>query len=259
MFLLLAPFATASPCSSAAIRTIRIQAHAALDHKNPTEAVRLLTQVTCALYDPDILTYAHELAWARSDLAYAYRIAGNPAQCYSIAERNFMPQPDAIAPLLDEDDRAVRALAANARACKADLEAGWGVFEAGPCGWQPGAVGIPDRPSGPACLTVATPVASSDPICPVLTLVTRQPDGALRQTPLTLDPASELADPSVCCHIQSVTFQRHDDGLRVRISGDGRDCWGGTAYSEEVAVYALQGQTLRWVAGYDSEGVAHVR
>jgi hypothetical protein len=249
LFLLSAALATPPPCTSDAIRAVRVLARADLDRGDPAAAVARLQGVTCDLYDPSAAAIAHELAWAYADLAYSLRAAGDPRACYALAGRQMGFEPGDVGAFLDEDDRALRALRVNEEACRRDIEAGWGAFVAEPCPGASDGVGVPGGP--PACVRVGMEgTLPFGDACPTVALVTGGGTEATRSWTLTVPEGVPLSNPGVCCHVSTVRVQRHGDEVRLRIAGEGRDCGGGTALTEEVTVYAVQGDRLVYVDGY---------
>lgn len=247
--LLLLPFlamAEEPDCSAQRLARPQVQAlFAARDYAAAIERLQdtLQAQASCPDTVVDDAWY-----WLRSDLSLAYLKAGREQECLAV-----------LAPLIDnprspldvqhnlaDDARVSRALASNQRLCAAAHEARLSQYQAAPC---------PDAPAGALDSVVSAPghclalMPAARGSCPSLQQWhDGKPQPALRL--IDAEGTSPLADTSRCCSIQSLRLATEDGQQRLRLLGEGRDCFGGTAYDRIDALYSWQGDELRPLADY---------
>ncbi|MGE8362912.1 hypothetical protein [Pseudomonas sp.] len=187
--------------------------------------------------------------WLRSDLSLAYLKAGREQQCLAL-----------LAPLVDnprspldtqhnleDGNRVSRALQTNQRLCLAAHEARLQHYLAAPCPGAPAAALDSVTVAPGQCLALMP--ASEPGRCPSLESFR---DGQRQGTLLVIDAEqrSPLADTSRCCSIQSLRLSQQAGQRSVRLQGEGRDCFGGTAYDRIDTLYGWQSDQLKPMADY---------
>jgi hypothetical protein len=189
-----------------------------------------------------------QIAWTISDLAFAYYKAGKLEDCYGTADGQLAPYIGNVANVFDDKHKVMRALSYNADLCKKAIDKKLGAFVAAtPCALAENGHGIPPAVHGgkePACVVIqdVKREGEDDLECGAVSLVTK---GA---APKTLEPdGGNLGDPSLCCNLGKVSFQKRGESWAMLVLSGGRDCFGGTASSSEQHVYELSGTTLKLV------------
>ncbi|MGE8500237.1 MAG: hypothetical protein ACN6O6_22280 [Pseudomonas sp.] len=187
--------------------------------------------------------------WLRSDLSLTYLKAGREQECLSLLAPlvNNPRSPLDIQHNLENDVRVARALETNQRLCRNAHEVRLNHYLAAPCPTAPAAARdsvavAPDR-----CLALMP--AAEQGSCPRLELWENgQNRGALQV--IDAGQRSPLADTSRCCSIQSLRLSRLAGNDSLRLLGEGRDCFGGTAYDRIDTLYSWQGRQLKPLADY---------
>ena len=59
-----------------------------------------------------------------------------------------------------------------------------------------------------------------------------------------------MADASRCCNIQTLRLSSQDGKDSLRLLGEGRDCFGGSAYDRIDTLYSWEGNELKPLADY---------
>lgn len=186
--------------------------------------------------------------WLRSDLSLAYLKAGREQECLAL-----------LAPLIDNprsalnvqhnlegDARVSRALETNQRLCAAAHEARLSHYQTTPCPDAPADARDSVAVSAGQCLALMPAERGS---CPSLRLwQDGQPQHTLQL--IDTDGSSPLADASRCCSIQSLRLSRQDGHDSLRLLGEGRDCFGGSAYDQIDTLYSWEGNELKPLADY---------
>ena len=238
-------------CTVEAIKAARKQADAHVKAGAYAAAIALLDSDTCLLDADQPAPLQAQIAWRMSDLSFAYYKAGNYGACYGIAAAQTTPYIGNIGSVFDEGDAVMRALDYNAKLCLKAAEKERGPFVgADPCPFDENAFAIP----GGGCLAFEAGKEDADGLLECGPVVVRDRKGGKR-TVLELD-GGNLADGSVCCNVQSVSFGKRP-GARwaVLVVTEGKDCNGGTASSEEQHAYVLKGTKLELV--HTLRAIAH--
>lgn len=181
--------------------------------------------------------------WLRSDLSLAYLKAGREQDCLTLLGRLINNPASAldIQQNLENEETLQHALETNQRRCEAAHEKHLSAYEAKPCpqtidGALASVASAVDR-----CLVLRPATEAGS--CP--RLEEWQHGKLLRQlSPSTEDTDSPLADTSRCCSIQTLRVATENDQYRLRLLGEGRDCFGGTAYDLIDSLYLQQGNEL---------------
>jgi len=181
--------------------------------------------------------------WLRSDLSLAYLKAGRVQDCIVLLGRlvNNPASPQDIRQNLENEHRLQRALETNQQLCKAAHEARLSAYKAAPCPpTVSGALASAATTAG-RCLVLLPAAGAGN--CPQLE--EWQHGKPLRQlSPSKNDSDSPLADTSRCCSIQTLRVAEEDGQYHLRLTGEGRDCYGGSAYDLIDALYLLQDDEL---------------
>ncbi|AVO54118.1 hypothetical protein [Ectopseudomonas mendocina] len=181
--------------------------------------------------------------WLRSDLSLAYLKVGREQDCLVLLGRliDNPASPWDIQQHLEQDDRLQHALRTNQRLCHAAHEKRLSSYSATPCP-QPaeGAITSIATVSGSCLVLLPAPTAQS---CPHIE--EWRAGHPLRQlVPAAGDNDSPLADASRCCSIQTLSVNSEGDQQHLRLQGEGRDCYGGSAYDLIDALYLLHDDQL---------------
>lgn len=228
-------------CSENALR--RPLVDALVSRGDYADAIARLEQVQrqqdACLYD----TLDANWYWLRSDLSLAYLKAGREQDCLVLLGRliDNPSSPWDIQQHLEEDDRLEHALRTNQRLCHAAHEKRLSAYRATPCP-QPakGAIASITTVSGSCLVLLPAPAAQS---CP--RIEEWRAGQRLRQLPPAAgDNDSPLADTSRCCSIQTLSMNADGDQQHLRLQGEGRDCYGGSAYDLIDALYLLHDDQL---------------
>jgi hypothetical protein len=137
--------------------------------------------------------------------------------------------------------------------CNDELEAQYAAIEPRDCGLNirdaiattaaPAAL-VPRAAKGACLALVPGSVKAQTPgdiVCPRVALVWSA--GGLHRRELAFD-GGPLNDTSWCCQLESIAAGTLDGKTRVRISGSGHPCGGGTAYEATDALYEWNGKSL---------------
>jgi len=181
--------------------------------------------------------------WLRSDLSLAYLKAGHVQDCTVLLGRliNNPASPQDVRQNLENEHRLQRALETNQQLCEAAHEARLSAYKATPCPRAVSRALSSAATTAGRCL-VLLPAAEAGN-CPQL--VEWQHGKPVRKlSPSKTDTDSPLADTSRCCSIQALRVAEENDQYRLRLLGEGRDCYGGSAYDMIDALYLLQGDEL---------------
>lgn len=228
-------------CSENALR--RPLVDALVSRGDYADAIARLEQVQrqqdACLYD----TLDANWYWLRSDLSLAYLKAGREQDCLVLLGRliDNPSSPWDIQQHLEEDDRLQHTLRTNQRLCHAAHEKRLSAYRATPCP-QPaeGAITSITTVSGSCLVLLPAPAAQS---CP--RIEEWRAGQRLRQLPPAAgDNDSPLADTSRCCSIQTLSMNADGDQQHLRLQGEGRDCYGGSAYDLIDALYLLHDDQL---------------
>ncbi|WP_342703426.1 hypothetical protein OHZ10_01470 [Burkholderia arboris] len=104
-------------------------------------------------------------------------------------------------------------------------------------GFDAGAFAAPHPSEDAGKLACDAAASTSDMRCPAMLVLTRdQGRNTTRRFPPTNDSA--LSDSSTACAVRSIRIDA--SGARFALIGEGRDCFGGTAYSLIEEIYALR-------------------
>lgn len=248
-----APTVDAAPiaCTTAALKAARKQAEAHVKAAQYDAAIALLQADGCYLDGDQDAALQQQIAWRISDLAFAYYKAGKFEQCYAEAASELAPYVGNVAHYI-EDGPVIQALDYNAKICLEAVNKQRGAFTPSTtCTLAEGAWGLPaamlDSGDREACIVKAEDTKDDDMnVCGAVTLVRQPKKGKISRTPITLSEGN-LADGSVCCNVETVSFQRRAKTWAMLVVSNGRNCDGGTASSEEQVVYELDGTTLKAV------------
>ena len=239
-------------CTAQAIGQARKEAEAHVKAGRFDEAIKLLDGGTCYLEmdQPDPLKL--QIAWRLSDLAFAYYKAGRFADCYGLAAGQTPPYAGNVGFFFGESDGVMKALDYNANICEQAATKDRGKFEAGSdtkCTIAKDAIEVPasalDGTDKAACLVIEPGKKDHNDMneCGDVTLVRQSKKGRISKQKLVITDGN-LAEGSVCCNIEGVSFGRHGANLAILVETLGRDCNGGTASSEEQHAYELVGDKL---------------
>ncbi|KAF1051964.1 MAG: hypothetical protein GAK43_02159 [Stenotrophomonas maltophilia] len=246
LLILASPFALAAP-ECQAPQQPRVEA--LFSSHDYTGAIAKLEAVRQQQDQCSTTTLDSDWYWLRSDLALAYLKAGREEDCLGVLQPlvdNPRSERD-VQRNLDGDTRVARALETNQRLCVAAHEARLRTFRSVPCtGVIPGASASVSLADG-RCLGL---IPASEPgSCP---RVVEWRNGQMPHPLTLLDPEqhSVLADTSRCCSAQTLSVE--PQGLRLRVQGEGRDCFGGTAYDRIDAIFRRDGEQLRPEQDYSS-------
>jgi hypothetical protein len=104
-------------------------------------------------------------------------------------------------------------------------------------GFDAGVFAAPHPSEDAGELACDAAASKSDTRCPAMLVLTREPG---RNTTRRFPPAkdSALSDPSTACAVRSTGIDA--SGARFALIGEGRDCFGGTAYSLIEEIYVLR-------------------
>lgn len=187
--------------------------------------------------------------WLHSDLSLAYLKAGREQACLNLLApliNNPRSSLD-IQHHLDNGERVARALETNQRLCRNAHEARLKHYRTAPCPSAP-ATALDSVVVAPGQCLALMPAAAPQS-CPGLE---RWENGQNRGALLVIDAEqhSPLADTSRCCNIQSLRLSTQDGHNSLRLLGEGRDCFGGTAYDQIDTLYTWQGRQLTPLADY---------
>jgi len=237
-------------CTAAAIATARKQADAHVKAAQYDAAIALLQSDACYLTADQPPALQKEIAWRLSDLSFAYYKAGQFGNCYAVASAEITPYAGNVGFFFDEGDGVMKALEHNAKLCQASATKERGPFTAaGKCTFEADGFALPanalDGTDQAACLVIGAGDKDSDDLhtCGDVTIVRQSKKGKLARTKLAIANGN-LADGSVCCNVERVSFGRHGVNLAILVETLGRDCNGGTASSEEQHAYEVKGAAL---------------
>lgn len=181
--------------------------------------------------------------WLRSDLSLAYLKAGREQDCLVLLGRliNNPASFQDIRQNLENEYRLHRALETNQQLCGAAHEKRLSAYRSPPCP-QPVRGALASVATAADRCLVLLPVTEAES-CPKLE--EWQHGKPLRQlSPSKDDITSSLADTSRCCSIQTLRVSKDNGQYRIRLQGEGRDCYGGTAYDLIDTLYLLKGNEL---------------
>lgn len=187
--------------------------------------------------------------WLRSDLSLAYLKAGREQECLNLlAPLVSNPRsPLDIQHNLEDGARVARALETTQRLCRNAHEARLDHYLTAPCPTAPAAA-LDSVVVAPGQCLALMPAAAPES-CPGLELWENgQGRGALQV--IDAEQYSPLADTSRCCNIQLLRLSRQAGNDSLRLLGEGRDCFGGTAYDRIDTLYSWQGRLLKPLADY---------
>ncbi|MBB4867744.1 hypothetical protein HNP46_006663 [Pseudomonas nitritireducens] len=184
--------------------------------------------------------------WLRSDLALAYLKAGREQDCRKQLQpliNNPRSSSDVNA-VFPEDARLARALEINQRLCEEAHEKRLANFTQTTCQTSiPGALAGALTAQG-TCMALLPATTDTSGACP--SLEEWQGSKRLRRLHLVAsDNRSPLGDASLCCKIHSIRVAQADGKPLLRLQGEGRDCFGGSAYDLLDATYELNGSELK--------------
>lgn len=240
------------------IAAARAYARQHLDRGDPASAYKVLEtfRSTCRTSlrqgseeRPNLQHY-----WLHSDLAALALRSGDPVRCLQILGPLTVPMYSPLTrPPLD-GSRVARAIHHTARKCERAHETQYSAFKHAPCelevdGASRGrAVRVPPEAvsadAEEACLVITSPHGEEDArqavlsgatipdekLCPSVQLTTRSSTGQISSR--TIGNLATFFDPTDCCRVQPVSVALdEEDGVLVRMVGEGRDCFGGTAIS----------------------------
>jgi hypothetical protein len=237
-------------CTAAAIGTARKQADAHVKAGSYDAAIALLRGDSCYLEADQTDALKSQIAWRLSDLSFAYYKAGQFASCYAVASAEATPYAGNVGFFFGEDDAVMKALEHNAKLCQDAAAKERGPFvAAGTCTFVEDAHALPASALEPtdkaACIVFEPGKKDTDDlnVCGDVTLVRQSKKGKLSRTKLAVTEGN-LANGSVCCNIERVSFGRRGANLAILVETLGRDCDGGTASSEEQHAYEVKGAAL---------------
>lgn len=180
--------------------------------------------------------------WLRSDLALAYLKAGREQDCLKLLDP-LVGNPGSPYNVmnLEDDGRVSHALETNQRLCEAAHEKRLVRYRHIPC---------PDVTSNVLDSAVVAPghclVLRPAPHAGACPSLEEWQDGKRLHTltPLGDEATSPLLDTSRCCSVQQLRVAVEGEQRSLRLLGEGRDCFGGTAHDHIDALYRWQEQTL---------------
>lgn len=187
--------------------------------------------------------------WLRSDLSLAYLKAGREQECLALLAP-LVDNPRSALDLqhnLENGTRVGVALETNQRLCRNAHEARLTHYLAAPC---------PDAPSAALDSVVVAPgqclalmPAAAPESCPSLESWEKGRNLGPLQV-IDAEQRTPLADTSRCCNIRSLRLSRQAGHDSLRLLGEGRDCFGGTAYDQIDTLYSWQGHQLKPLTDY---------
>jgi hypothetical protein len=184
--------------------------------------------------------------WLRSDLALAYLKAGREQDCRKQLQPliNNPRSSSDVNMVFPEDAKLALALETNQRLCNEAHEKRLAHFTQTACQTSiPGALAGALTPNS-TCVALLPATADTPGACP--SLEEWQGGKRLRQLHLVAsDDNSPLGDASLCCKIRSVRVAQANGKPLLRLQGEGRDCFGGSAYDLLDATYELNGSELK--------------
>ena len=143
-------------------------------------------------------------------------------------------------------------------------------YAAKPCPFK-GIPGIAVPPQGldssieAACLELQSPEVSSqderhqaleagtnsaDKLCPKVIVRKKRRGVALWEKQVLVAEHGTLLDDNHCCNLDAISVAQIAGKLRISVTGSGRNCFGGTAYSNSATDYLWIGGTLQQVDGF---------
>lgn len=236
----------AADCSAKSIaRPLVNQLFAQKDYVGAIERLQQVQQHqdACNLEQLDADWY-----WLRSDLALAYFKAGREQDCLNLLDPLVgNPSSPRNVQNLEDDGRVGRALETNQRLCEAAHEKRLAQYRHTTCPNVTGNV-LDSTTVAPGHCLVLRPAPNSG-ACPSLE---EWQDGKRLHTltPTGEEETSPLRDTSRCCSVQQLRLAVENGQRSVRLLGEGRDCFGGTARDLIDTLYRWQGQTLTPLKDY---------
>ncbi len=91
---------------------------------------------------------------------------------------------------------------------------------------------------------------SADRLCPKVVVRKKRRGVALWEKQVLVADHGALIDDNHCCNLDAISVAQIAGRLRISISGSGRNCFGGTAYSNSATDYLWTGGTLQQVDGF---------
>jgi hypothetical protein len=209
--------------------------------------------------------------WVQSDYSFNLYKLGKYDACRGLLGPILTPRPPSGIQQFGEDvkglERVTRALEHNEGLCDGGVanRRQSGKYQSNPCP-HPGQEGVeisgPALPAGadagcvkwqPARASAEErrrvieegKSASAERLCPKVVIMLRR--GGKWQRQLLRADEGTLVDPSDCCNLDQLSIAVINGQTRISVAGGGRDCFGGTAYRNNVTDYAWKGGTLRQV------------
>lgn len=268
---------TQPTCTKDQVRQARSQAQAAFERGEFAAARDRLNQLVSNCYlGPDEAGDKPNLDffWVYSDMSFAAYKVGDFVECLQILGPLTTPHPPwSIYSFELEETKVGKAIRYNEDLCSKAYEAQQRDFRSDRCSIVENsdlAIEVP-REAVPqdievVCLTLkggadyqeferAIDEDENEPakLCPSVVMVSRK-RGKTTEVQLR---ASEgpLADTSNCCNLEELSIAVRDGKQLVRVTGGGRNCFGGTADVTLDAVYNWQGERLGLIR--DSSVVNH--
>ena len=238
-----------SACTPEALK--RPLANTLFERREYLKAVELLQQVVDRQNACDSLTNgegrSHDWYWLRSDLALAYLRAGQEAKCRDLLRPlvGDPRHPDYLPLYQDSSRQLERALETNLRLCNEAHERRLADYQTESCPW-PIHDALGATRAGPDRCLALTPRQERGG-CPTLVEIRVDTKQRIR---LLDEGTSPLADPSRCCNIQKISINKQDADYRIRLIGEGRDCFGGSAYDLIDSLYLWRENQLRPLADH---------
>jgi hypothetical protein len=254
-------------CAATRIEGARRRARLAMEAGEPRRAATILETIDRGCIEPrpwDAAAGAEELErwlWAHSDRAFALYRSGDPVSCLRVTVSQTLGRQFSR----EEATRAERAIHHNEELCRRAREAMLADFRTTPCESERSdpMVRVPRRRGDAGrrwCLALrgdreelaAARWGTEDPskICPAFVAFVggRGRGGKLSRRGTLAAAEGPLGDPSRCCNVErfSVAVRRAD--VLVRVQGEGRDCYGGTAYDIVDALYRWKDRRLELVS-----------
>lgn len=251
------PLAVAQPASGSTCKPEALKrplANTFFDRKDYLGAIELLQsvidrQTACdSLVSDEAKARSSDWYWLRSDLALAYLRAGRETDCRDLLTPLIGDprHPDYLSLHQDSNPHLARALETNLRLCSEAHEKRFADYRAESCPWPIHEALIAIQIDAKRCLALMP--RQEQGTCP--TLVEVRP-GAQHAIPLIDDAgATPLGDPSRCCSIQKLSIKQQNGDYRIRLNGEGRDCFGGSAYDLIDSLYLWHEQQLRPLGDY---------
>lgn len=240
--LALPAYATEKDCSTEALR--RPLVDALVSGGDYESAIDRLEQVKQRQDACNPETLDANWYWLRSDLSFTYLKSGREQDCLSLLapliDNPASPQ-NLIQQAPEDSGRLQHALETNQRLCTAAHEARLGAFASTPCTHPiSGALATVATATG-GCLALMPGAGAGN--CPRLERWQQgKPVRQLRSVKTDID--SPLVDTSRCCSIKELRVAENDGQYRLRLAGEGRDCYGGSAYDLIDTLYLLQDNEL---------------